>query len=129
MGRGFAVLTHSGGEPITMSTLRLSVVLLILLVTLGLVGCSSTSAYRTTANAPKMRTVATIGERPLPIVTGEPGGVVTAEAGPPPERVSRVGSEGRVSGRVVNEQGEPVANARVRLAVDPAPGGRVIRAT
>jgi thiol-disulfide isomerase/thioredoxin len=112
-----------------MSTLRLSVVLLILLVLLGLVGCSSTSVYRAAANAPKMRTVATIGDRPLPIVSGEPGETLTATAEPPVERRSRVDSDGRISGRVVDERGEPVEGARVRLAVSSAPGGRVVRAT
>ena len=112
-----------------MSTLRLSVVLLILLVLLGLVGCTSTSVYRTATNAPKMRTVATIGDKPLPMVTGEPGETLTATAEPPVERPSRVDSDGRISGRVVDEQGEPVEGARVRLAVSSAPGGRVVRAT
>jgi thiol-disulfide isomerase/thioredoxin len=112
-----------------MSTLRLSVVLLALLVLLGLVGCSSTSGYRTATNAPKMRTVATIGDKPLPMVTGEPGESLTATAEPPVERRSRVDSDGRISGRVVDEQGEPVEGARVRLAVSSAPGGRVVRAT
>jgi len=112
-----------------MSTLRLSVVLLILLVLLGLVGCTSTSVYRTAPNAPKMRTVATIGDKPLPMVTGEPGDALTATAEPPVERPSRVDSDGRISGRVVDEQGEPVEGARVRLAVSSAPGGRVVRAT
>jgi thiol-disulfide isomerase/thioredoxin len=111
-----------------MSTLRLSVVLLILLVLLGLVGCSSTSVYRAATNAPKMRTVATIGDKPLPIVTGEPGETLTATAEPPVEHRSRVDSDGRISGRVVDEQGEPVEGARVRLAVSSAPGGRVVRA-
>jgi thiol-disulfide isomerase/thioredoxin len=114
-----------------MSTLRLSVVLLILLALLGLVGCTSTSSYRTTASAPKMRTVATIGDRPLPSVTGEPGAAVTSEGEPEPplERHSPAGADGRISGRVVDEQGEPVGGARVRLAVSSAPGGRVVQAT
>ena len=112
-----------------MSTLRLSVVLLILLVLLGLVGCSSTSVSRTATTAPKMRTVATIGDKPLPIITGDPGDTRTATAEPPVERRSRVDSEGLISGRVVDKQGEPVEGARVRLAVSSAPGGRVVRAT
>ena len=37
--------------------------------------------------------------------------------------------EGRISGRVLNSDGEPVANARVRLAPGNVPGGKVIRAT
>ncbi len=117
------------GEPIAMSTLRLSVVLLVLLVLLGLVGCSSTPVYRTAPNAPKMRTVATIGDKPLPMVTGEPGEALTATAEPPAERSSRANSDGRISGRVVDEQDKPVEGAQVRLAVSNAPGGRDVRAT
>jgi thiol-disulfide isomerase/thioredoxin len=94
---------------------------------LGLVGCSSTSGLRPAAT-PKMRTVASIGDKPLPIVTGEPGDSLTAE-NETPERHSRAGSDGRISGRVVDENGEPVANAQVRLAVSSAAGGRVARAT
>ncbi len=107
-----------------MSTLRLSVVLLILLVLLGMVGCTSTSTYRTVSTAPKMRTIATIGDKPLPVVTGAAGENVTADAEPPSERQSSVVSEGRISGRVVDDRGEPVEGARVRLAVSAAPGGR-----
>ena len=40
-----------------------------------------------------------------------------------------LGSNGRVSGRVVDSGGRPVPNARVRLAVGGARGGRVNRAT
>src|SRR4051794_9713157 len=86
------------GEPNTMSTLRLSVGLLILMFLLGLVGCSSTPSLRTAA-APKMRTVASIGDKPLPVVTGEPGNTLVADTDPP-ERHSRVSPEGRISGRV-----------------------------
>jgi thiol-disulfide isomerase/thioredoxin len=114
-----------------MSTLRLSLVLLIVLILLGLVGCTSTSAYRTTTTTPKMRTVATIGDKPLATVTGEPGGAATSEGEPEPplERRSRADAAGRISGRVVDDQGEPVAGARVRLAVSSAPGGRMVQAT
>jgi thiol-disulfide isomerase/thioredoxin len=114
-----------------MSTLRLSVVLLIILVLLGLVGCTSTSSYRTTEGAPKLRTVATIGDKPLPIVTGEPGETVTPDSAPEPplERRPRTDAGERVSGRVIDENGEPVAGAQVRLGVSSAPGGRVVQTT
>src|SRR4051812_44182818 len=110
-----------------MSTLRLTVGLLLLTLLLGLAGCSSTSRFRTAAT-PKLRTIASVGDRRLPVVSGEPGDSMTAE-NDTPERRPRADSEGRVSGRVVDEDGEPVANARVRLAVGSAPGGRVVRAT
>jgi thiol-disulfide isomerase/thioredoxin len=75
-----------------------------------------------------MRTVASIGDRPLPVVTGEPGASVAADRAPP-ERHSHRDSEGEISGRVVDDQGEPVAGAEVRLAVNSAPGGRLLRTT
>src|SRR4051794_28337715 len=110
-----------------MSTLRLTVGLLLLTLLLGLAGCSSTSRFRTAAT-PKMRTIASVGDRRLPVVSGEPGDSMTAE-NDTPERRPRADSEGRVSGRVVDENDEPVANARVRLAVSSASGGRVVRDT
>jgi thiol-disulfide isomerase/thioredoxin len=106
-----------------MRTLGLLAVLLS--ISLGLCGCSSTPRLRSGVS-PKVRTVASIGDRPLPVVSGEPGSTVTAEADEPP-RTSK--PDGRISGRVVDPQGEPVPNARVRLAVGGVPKGRVVRAT
>lgn len=110
-----------------MSTLRLSIGLLLLMLVLGLVGCSSTSGKRS-ASVPKMRTIASIGDKPLPIVTGEPGDSMSAET-ERPDRRSRSDTEGQISGRVVDDRGEPVPDAEVRLAVNAAPGGRVVRVT
>ncbi|MBV8610840.1 MAG: redoxin family protein [Singulisphaera sp.] len=102
-----------------MCTLRPSLRLLIL--PLCLVGCASTTGVSS-----KVRTVATIGDKPLPVVTGEPGAIVASDRVAPEHRAN---PEGRISGRVVDAQGNSVANARVRLAVGNAPGGKVVRAT
>jgi thiol-disulfide isomerase/thioredoxin len=111
------------GETVAMRTLRFAFGLLIFF--LGLTGCSSTSGLRTGVS-PKIRTIASIGDNPLPVVTGEPGSAVAAEEYTP-ERPSR--SEGRISGRVLDARGDPVPDARVRLAVSSTPGGKVASAT
>ena len=95
----------------------------------GLAGCSQTGPFRPAGSggaSTGVKTVASVGDQPLPIVAGEPGSSVRAddEAPPPP---STVGS--RVSGRVYNERGKPVPGARVRLAVGGASGGKVVSAT
>ena len=72
------------------------------------------------------RTVASVGDKTLPIVSGTPGSSVMAEKVTPE---LRVGTNGRVSGRVVDAEGRPVPNAQVRLAVGGARGGRMNRAT
>ena len=102
-----------------MRTLRLSLRLLIL--PFCLVGCASTTGVSS-----KIRTVATIGDKPLPVVTGEPGATVVTDRVAPERRAN---PEGRISGRVVDEEGHPVSDVWVRLAVSNAPGGKVVRAT
>ncbi len=96
-----------------------------LILPLCLAGCASTSTTRS-GGAPKIRTVASVGDKTLPIVSGTPGSTVTAEKVTPE---LRVGTNGRVSGRVVDSEGRPVPNAQVRLAVGGARGGRMNRAT
>src|SRR5262249_46581429 len=106
-------------EEYPMRTLRVTPWFLIL--PLSVAGCAATSGI-----SPKMRTIASVGDRPQPVVTGEPGASVVADRPVPPPSVRR---DARISGRVFDEQGEPVADARVRLAVGNQPGGRVISAT
>jgi thiol-disulfide isomerase/thioredoxin len=73
-----------------------------------------------------MRTVASVGDKPLPIVAGAPGASLRAET----EDLDLPESSGsRISGRVVDERGKPVANARVRLAERGSPAGKVINYT
>ncbi len=86
-----------------------------------LVGCTSVMGPGV---APQVRTVASVGDRALPIVDGPPGDTVVASAEPPEVKVR---SEGRVSGRVVDERGEPVPNASVRLAMGGAERGRAVQ--
>ncbi len=86
----------------------------------NLVGCSQTSWLR--PNAPSnMKTVASVGDKPLPIVAGEPGATTTAET----EQLDLSPSTGgRISGRVFDDRGKPVPKAIVRLVVGGAPAGR-----
>jgi thiol-disulfide isomerase/thioredoxin len=101
----------------------------LLTLACGLAGCSQTGPFRPAASGGAsngVKTVASLGDQPLPVVSGEPGRSVRSddEAPPPP---STVGS--RVSGRVYNERGKPVPGAKVRLAVGGASGGKVVSAT
>jgi hypothetical protein len=76
--------------------------------------------------AANIRTVASVGDKPLPIVAGEPGSSVRART-EEPDAPASPGS--RISGRVYDELGRPVPGARVRLAVGDAPRGRLASAT
>lgn len=88
-------------------------------------GCSSTRTFPSGVS-PKMQSIASIGDKPLPVVGGEPGAKVVAES----DRPARTGKpEGRISGRVVDAQGDPVPNATVRTAITSASKGRVISTT
>lgn len=93
----------------------------------GFVGCSQTGWLRPN-NAAEMKTVASVDGKPVATAAGEPGsGLARREdvddPGPPPAAGSRI------SGRVYDEQGRVVPNARVRLGVGGASGGRVNFAT
>ena len=101
--------------------------LLCLCLVTGLAGCSQTAGLRAGA-APNssIRTVASVGDRPLPIVAGEPGSSLRAEDDIP-DPPAATGS--RISGRVYDDRGKPVPNAKVRLAVGGAAGGKVADAT
>jgi thiol-disulfide isomerase/thioredoxin len=89
-------------------------------------GCSQTGALRS-SKASDVRTVASVGDKPLPIVAGEPGaGSVRVET----EEIDRPEPTGsRISGRVLDERGKPVPDAKVRLAVSGAAGGKAVSAT
>jgi thiol-disulfide isomerase/thioredoxin len=102
-----------------------SLIFCLLSLVCSIAGCSQTAGFR--SNPPSnLKTVASLGDKPLPIVSGEPGAsqsAETAELDLPPARGSRI------SGRVYDDRGRPVPNAKVRLAVGSSPGGRVVRAT
>ncbi len=90
-----------------------------------LAGCSQTGGFRA-SNPSNMKTVASVGDKPLPIVAGEPGASLRAET----EELDRPEASGsRISGRVYDERGKPVPGAKVRLAVGSAIGGKVVSAT
>jgi thiol-disulfide isomerase/thioredoxin len=104
------------------------VAICLLTLACGFAGCSQTSSFRParSAGGSDVKTVASVGDQPLPIASAEPGSKARAvdDAPPPP---STVGT--RVSGRVFSERGKPVPNAKVRLAVGGASGGKVVSAT
>ena len=100
---------------------------LILLVGSGVVGvgCSSTSGSRFRP-AEGARSVASVGDQPMPPSVGSPGSQVAADV-PDPEPYRN--PKARISGRVVDDQGRPVSGATVRLADGSSKAGRDLRAT
>lgn len=89
-------------------------------------GCSQTGGVRPTAPPSNVRTVASVGDKPLPSVSGEPGASLRADS----DNLDLPPSSGtRISGRVYDERGKPVPNAKVRLAVTSTPGGKATYAT
>ena len=95
------------------------------LIALALGGCASTNASKFGGTA-ESRSIAVVGDRPMPSTVGEPGGQVSAsDVEPEPRR----NSVARISGRVLDEQGRPVPDATVRLADGGVKGGRDVTAT
>ena len=99
----------------------------LLILGAGLGGCSQTGPLYKAENS-DVRTTATIGDEPVSIVAGVPGDGPVSRAGDRSTDQPRT-SGGRISGRVFDEQNQPVANARVRLAVGGEPGGKAVFAT
>jgi thiol-disulfide isomerase/thioredoxin len=97
----------------------------LLTVLCTLAGCSQTGGVRP-GGPSGMKTVASVGDKPVPIVAGEPGSSVRAEND---ELDLPETSGSRISGRVFDDHGKPVPNARVRLADTSSPGGKVVYAT
>ncbi len=101
-----------------------------LLLPVVLAGCSTTVGSRFGGSSqfggtPQSKSIAVVGDRPQPATTGEPGGQVVADAHEPEPRRN---PKARISGRVVDDQGEPVPNVTVRLADGGAKGGKDIQA-
>lgn len=87
-------------------------------------GCTQTGGSRW--NAPGgLHTDVSVGDKPVRVVSGEPGSSRQASV-EPPDASDRAGA--RISGRVYDEEGRPAAGVRVRLAIAGEPGGKV-RAT
>lgn len=101
----------------------LSRCLLLIFVPFVGLGCASLPAARF-AHVPKVRTVTSIGDKPVSIVAGASGESVTVGDD---SADLRVASEGRISGRVLDDRGYPVPDAEVRVAVGGASVGRLIR--
>jgi len=84
-------------------------------------GCSQTGGVRPNTGS-STRTVASVGDQPFPVVAGESGSSLRAST----EGLDLPSSTGvRISGRVFDENGKPVSNAKVRLAVGSSPGGKI----
>ena len=109
------------------------------LLALGLAGCSSGPLARRgdvaaggggNGGASNLKTFVTVGDKPQPVVTGEPGSsVVSAEPGTDPASAPAKAAPGaRISGRVYGADGRGAAGARVRLADGTTSGGRVVSA-
>jgi thiol-disulfide isomerase/thioredoxin len=100
------------------------------LVVCGLSGCSQTGGFWPAANANNdVKTVASVGDKPLSIRSGESGSSLRVEADEP-STPTPVGAGGtKITGRVFDETNQPVANARVRLVDGSAAGGRAMNAT
>ncbi len=88
-------------------------------------GCSQTAAVRS-SNTSDVKTIASVGDKPVSIVSGEPGASLRAET-EDIDRPPRSGS--RISGRIYDERGKPVPGAKVRLAVGGTAGGKAVVAT
>ncbi len=89
------------------------------------VGCSSVPLGRPKI-APGVKTVTSIGGKPMAIVAGFPGESQVTTTGGEERRSS---PEGLISGRVVDARGRPVANAEVRLADGTTSMNRDLRVT
>src|SRR4051794_33121899 len=91
------------------------------LTSCAFVGCSAQAWGVRSSSPTKTRTVASVGDKPLPIVDGEPGLLARGET----QEVDRpVPTGSRISGRVFDGRGKAVPHAKVRLVVDGAPGGK-----
>ena len=98
---------------------------ILLLALIGSAGCSTTVGSKFKGSSTPSRSIAVVGDRPLPPKVGEPGAEVVADTTEPePKRNPRA----RISGRVLDTQGRPVADATVRLADGGSKGGRDVSA-
>jgi thiol-disulfide isomerase/thioredoxin len=88
-----------------------------------MLGCTQSLGLRGTPG--DVKTIASVGDRPLPVRSG--AGDSSVRSGDPEPVVTS--STGRISGRVFDEQGKAVADARIRLAVGSEPGGKAVVAT
>jgi thiol-disulfide isomerase/thioredoxin len=93
------------------------ILLIGLFTVFGVVGCAQDRGVRTGP-----RSVASIGGKTEVIVSGEPGASISSTV---PEYPGDRPRDSKISGRVVDDHGRAVADAKVRLAIAGAKGGRV----
>jgi thiol-disulfide isomerase/thioredoxin len=96
----------------------------VLILAVSMCGCSQTSLLRP-APGDNLKTIASVGDKPLPVRSGPSDSSVRAEvveADLPPA------GRGRISGRVYDNRGKAVSGARVRLAVGGESGGKAVSA-
>src|SRR3974390_2137986 len=96
----------------------------LLIFPLSMFGCSQPWGLRATPS--DVKTVASVGDRALPVRSGTVDSSVRSGEQEP---LVTATPSGRISGRVFDEQNRPVADARVRLAVGSEPGGKAVAAT
>jgi thiol-disulfide isomerase/thioredoxin len=84
---------------------------------LEVTGCAQERNVRT-----EPRAIASIGGKTEVIVSGEPGSSIASSV---PDYPGDTPRDSKISGRVVDDHGRPVPDARVRLAIGGAKGGRV----
>lgn len=88
-------------------------------------GCSSTGMGRPFGS--RMKTASSVADKPLPVATGDPGAAIAAEDTEPEVIDRRPKLEGKISGHVYDEQGEPAEGVVVRVAESALRGGKVVR--
>jgi thiol-disulfide isomerase/thioredoxin len=96
----------------------------LLILPLYMSGCSQGWTLRKPSGE-DVQTVASVGDKSLPIRSGTPDSSVRAQD---PEPLITMPSRGRISGRVYDERGKPVPGASVRLAVGGESGGKAVAA-
>ncbi len=110
--------------PLTRVSIRAQrLILLGLVFALPTFGCNAVG-FDSARVSPKLKTIAAIGDRSMPTVSGAPGSTIAADR-IDPKRVRP--AEERISGRIVDPDGVPIPNARVRIAIDGVDGGQAIR--
>ncbi|WP_435017376.1 redoxin domain-containing protein [Tundrisphaera sp. TA3] len=99
------------------------------LAAIALAGCSTTGRHGPLGTGARSRSVAVIGDRPMAPAVGEPGSRVASDADEPALTAAQPAARSRISGRVLDADGEPVPEATVRLADGTAKAGRDLRTT
>src|SRR2546423_12859060 len=91
-----------------------------LILVASMCGCSQTSLLRP-APGDNLKTVASVGDKPLPVRSGPSDSSVRADVA---EADLPLPGRGRISGRVYDDRGKAVTGAHVPLAVSGESGGK-----